>query len=105
MNRLGKWRVLFSGWQLGTRPKGDPECDAVRDFQEARLIQRAELTAITSLLLSKGVCTEDELREAMADEADALNAQLEKRFPGVVATDIGLQMDKRVLPWMKGWKP
>jgi hypothetical protein len=30
LNVLAKWRGLFAGWQLGTRPKGDPESDAVR---------------------------------------------------------------------------
>ena len=31
LNVLAKWRTLLAGWQLGTRPKGDPECDAVSD--------------------------------------------------------------------------
>lgn len=34
LNILTKWRVLFTGWQLGTRPKGDPEGDAVREHRE-----------------------------------------------------------------------
>jgi len=28
-----------------------------------------------------------------------------RKFPGVTANENGLTMDKRVLPWMKGWKP
>lgn len=71
--RLTRWRTLFAGWQLGTRPKGDPECDAVADHRELSVLLRAEVTALTGLLLT--------------------------------ATDYGLQMDARVLPWMKGWKP
>jgi hypothetical protein len=31
LQKLAKWRLIFAGWQLGTRLKGDPECDAVRD--------------------------------------------------------------------------
>lgn len=104
-NRLAKWRAHFAGWQLGTRPKGDPESDAVRDHREATLLLRAEVTALSGLLLEKGVCTPDELDAAFAREADELNAMLERRWPGVTATQDGLTYDKRVLPWMKGWKP
>lgn len=104
INRLAKWRSLLAGWQVGTRPKGDPECDAIRDFQEARLVQRAELAALTRILLDKGICTVDELHDAIATEADAYNELLEQKFPGVTATHDGLVMDRRVLPWMKGWK-
>jgi len=41
LNVLAKWRAHFSGWQLGTRPKGDPEGDAVRDHREATILLRA----------------------------------------------------------------
>jgi vacuolar-type H+-ATPase catalytic subunit A/Vma1 len=104
LNRLGKWRVLLTGWQLGTRPKGDPEGDAVRDHREATLMLRVEVTALTALLVEKGVFTADEFCVAIEAEAGKLNADLERRWPGVRATDDGLVMDKRVLPWMKGWK-
>src|SRR5205809_59165 len=46
LNRLTKWRSVFAGWQLGTRPLGDPECDAVRDHREVTILMRAELTTI-----------------------------------------------------------
>lgn len=105
LNRLAKWRALFAGWQLGTRPKGDPECDAVRDHREATLMLRCENNAIVRLLLDRGIVTVDEWTELIGEEADALSEQLSRRFPGVTATDDGLTYDKRVLPWMKGWKP
>jgi hypothetical protein len=57
LNRLAKWRTVFAGWQLGTRAKGDPESDAVRDHREATILQRAELTALTSLLIKKQIIT------------------------------------------------
>mgnify|MGYP001587156880 CR=1 FL=1 len=41
INRLTKWRTLFTGWQLGTRAKGDPEGDAVRDHREVTILLRA----------------------------------------------------------------
>jgi hypothetical protein len=58
LNILTKWRTIFAGWQLGTRPKGDPECDAVRDHRELSMILRAEVTAFTGLLREKGVFTD-----------------------------------------------
>lgn len=106
LNRLTKWRSIFAGWQLGTRPDSDPECQAVRDHRDATLVLRVEVTAVTALLLRKGVFTMDELAEQTATEADALSEALAVRFPGVRATDSGLTMDlARVREWMQGWRP
>jgi hypothetical protein len=106
LNRVTKWRGLFAGWQLGTRPKGDPECDAVRDHREVTIILRVEASAIIGVLLSKGVITQDEWENALAMEADQLSAAYADRFPGVTASDHGLIIDPRRAPgWMKGWKP
>jgi hypothetical protein len=105
LNVLTKWRVLFTGWQLGTRPKGDPEGDAVRDHRELTIVLRAEVTALTALLREKGVFTEDEQMAALEREAEQLNRDYERRFPGVTASQDGLTIDKRALAWMKGWKP
>jgi len=106
VQRLGKWGVLLTGWQLGTRPKGDPEGDAVRDLQEARPMLRAEVTALAALLIDKGVFTADDLAVQLEVEADLQCMALEARFPGVRAVDHGLEIDPlRALPWMKGWKP
>jgi len=106
VQRLGKWRVLLTGWQLGTRPKGDPEGDAVRDLNEARLMLRVEVTALVSLLTSKGAFTLDEFADQVEAEADLLCMAYEAKFPGVRAVDHGLEIDPlRALPWMKGWKP
>jgi len=105
LERLCKWRVLLTGWQLGTRPKGDPECDAVRDHREATLILRAEVTALTHMLRRAGIVTVREMQEAVEAEADALSMALETRFPGVRATDSGLELDERAAETMKGWRP
>lgn len=106
VNILAKWRTLFAGWQLGTRAKGDPECDAVRDHREATLLLRAECSALVGLLIRKGVITAEEFDAALGAEAVQLNADLERRFPGVTAHEYGLSIDPaRVLPWMRGWKP
>ena len=104
LNILAKWRVLFTGWQLGTRVKGDPEGDAVRDHRELTILLRAEVSAMSGLLQRKGVITQDEWLKALEAEAEALCRDYERKFPGVRAHENGLTMDKRVLPWMKGWK-
>lgn len=105
LNILAKWRVLFTGWQLGTRPKGDPEGDAVRDHREVTILLRAELSALNGLLIAKGTYTADEWLAALELEAGLLAHDYERKFPGVTADENGLVFDKRTLPWMKGWKP
>lgn len=106
LNRLGKWRNLLTGWQLGTRPKGDPEGDAVRDHREATLIQRAELSALSQLLIDKGVFTPQEHCDEIERQADLLSTALEARFPGIRATDHGLEIDMaQAVQTMRGWKP
>lgn len=106
LNILGKWRVLFTGWQLGTRAKGDPEGDAVRDHREITLLLRAESSALTHLLIEKGICTEAEYRNRVHEEARLLNEALEKKFPGVRASESGLAINTELAqPWMGSWKP
>lgn len=105
LNRLAKWRTFLTGWQLGTRAKGDPESDAVRDHREATLILRAETTALANLLIEKGLITPAEYSAVIEREADLLEADLQKRFPGIRATAIGLTIDARAAETMKGWRP
>ncbi len=105
LERLTKWRGLFAGWQLGTRPKGDPECDAVRDHRELSLLLRAEVNALTGLMIRKGIFTDAEFTRSLLDEAEHLEAELQRRFPGVQATDEGLVFDERAVATMRGWKP
>lgn len=104
LNIVAKWRTLFTGWQLGTRPKGDPEGDAVRDQREAIILLRVEVSALTMLLLEKGVFTHEEWLARMEVEAGLLCERYEAKFPGVTAHENGLTIDKRALPWMKGWR-
>ena len=106
LNRLCKWRTVFAGWQLGTRPKTDPECQAVRDHREATLIHRVELTALAGLLIRKGLIDEAEFTAAIEAEADQLSDDLSLRFPGFTATDHGIDVDVAVAAeTMKGWRP
>jgi hypothetical protein len=108
LNRLCKWRTVFAGWQLGTRAKGDPESDAVRDHREVTILLRAEVTALTGLLVSKGVFTGEEFAAALGDEADQLNADYERRFPGITTSAAGVHLNTAVMQehnTMKGWRP
>ncbi len=105
-NKLTKWRSVFAGWQLGTRPKGDPECDAVRDHREVTILLRAEVSALAKILLDKGVMTEADFQHGIIEEAELLNKDYEKKFPGMKATDIGIDIDiSRASPWLRSWKP
>ena len=92
LNRLAKWRTIFAGWQLGTRAIGDPESDAVRDHREVTILLRAEMNALTGLLIEKGVFAAGEWTEALGREADLLSSDYERKFPGFQATDAGISM-------------
>jgi hypothetical protein len=105
LNKITKWRAVFAGWQLGTRVKGDPECDAVRDHREVTILLRVEVTAITKLLLDKGICTLEEIQQAAIDETELLEKDYEKKFPGVQAFEDGIRYDRRAAETMKNWKP
>jgi hypothetical protein len=92
-NRLCKWRKVLAGWVLGTRPDDDAAAAGMRDLQEVRLLLRAEVSAITNVLIDRGICTAEELTLRVADECDLLNEAMAARFPGIRATDEGLLID------------
>ncbi len=104
--RLAKWRTVFAGWQLGTRAKGDPESDAVRDHREITMLMRAELNALVCLMVEKRVFTAAEFTAQLELEAEHLSQAYQKRFPGFKATDQGLEMNVALAQdTMKGWRP
>lgn len=106
LNRLIHWRTVFTGWQLGTRPIGDPESDAVRNHRELSIILRAELNALTGLLIKAGIFTMEQFDAAIEEEAERLSADYARRFPGFTATDDGMKVDlKTAINTMKGWRP
>jgi hypothetical protein len=106
LNRLAKWRSVFAGWQLGTRSDTDPECQAVRDHREVTILLRAEVNALTGLLIAKGVFTAEEFAAQLDDEADALSAMYARKFPGIRATDDGIEYSMpEAFATMRGWRP
>lgn len=108
LNKLAKWRSVFAGWQLGTRLDTDAECRAVKDHREATIMLRTEVTAITGLLLKKGIVTVEELNAEVKAEAEILDKSYEKRFPGITTSLAGVHFDLQKIEehgTMKGWKP
>lgn len=106
LNILTKWRVLLAGWQLGTRPKTDPVAAAVRDHRELTLMLRAEVSALLGVLIRKNAITEEEWLLALQVEAEHLNQDMARRFPGVTAAEDGLTFrNPEATETMKGWLP
>jgi hypothetical protein len=106
LNRITKWRSVFAGWQLGSRLKGDPECDAVRDHREISILQRVEVSALKQVLVQAGAFTEEEFGEAYAQTWDA---NLEPGEPGDGpdaavrehrAVTIGMRVELSALTWL-----
>lgn len=92
LNKLAKWRNVFASWQLGTRSDTDGECRAVKDHRELSILLRAEVTALTGLLIKKGVITEAGFDAALMSEAGQLDQDYEQRFPGFSTDQAGVRM-------------
>jgi len=106
LQKLCKWRVIFAGWQLGTRSRDDPEAQAVRDQRELLLLLRVEVNALTVLLLRRRMMTEAEFAAAIDIEAEHLMRALEKKFPGAKAELDGMHMDiAEAHPWWSKFPP
>ena len=92
LNKLTKWRRFFAGWQLGTRLEGDGEFRAVAHHRELSILLRAEVTALTGLMVSKGVFTQQEFAAALEAEAKRLDHDYEESYPGWRSTPAGMHM-------------
>lgn len=93
INRLAKWRSVFTGWQLGTRPRGDGESEAVRDHREVTMLMRVELNALARILIDANVMTADTWARVLGEEAEYLSTAYEAKFPGAKAVDDGIEID------------
>jgi hypothetical protein len=92
LDKLAKWRKFFASWQLGTVPAADGRYKAVANHRELSILLRAEVSALTGLLLSKGVFTEQEWRDAVELEAKQLDHDYEESYPGWRSLPEGLSM-------------
>lgn len=105
LNRLAKWRSVLTGWQLGTRPSEDPECQAVRDHRELSIMLRVELNALTALIRNEVPDFDAKFEKHLLEEAAIMEQGFEERFPGASATDHGIQLDGRAAEWMSKFRP
>jgi hypothetical protein len=92
LNKLCKWRKFFASWQLGTRLADDGEYKAVAHHRELSILLRAEQSALTGLMIRKGVFTQAEFQDALEAEAKRLDHDYEESFPGWRTTADGLSM-------------
>ena len=92
LDKLCKWRKFFASWQLGTRPDTDGEYKAVAHHRELSILLRAELSALTGLLMRKGMITQQEYRDAVEAEAKRLDHDYEESFPGFRTLPDGLHL-------------
>jgi hypothetical protein len=92
LEKLCKWRKFFASWQLGSTSAADGEYKAVAHHRELSILLRAELSALTGLLLRKGVFTQQEWQDALEAEAKRLDHDYEENYPGWRSTPDGLSM-------------
>ena len=92
LEKLCKWRKFFASWQLGTRPADDGEYKAVAHHRELSILLRAEQSALTGLLIRKGIFTQEDFQEALLREAKQLDHDYEESFPGFRTVSDGLHM-------------
>lgn len=81
-----------------------PECIAVRDVLEKLIVLRVEMTALTGLLMERGLITREAFQDAMATEALALDQLYERTFPGFTTSLVGVHVKMpEAAETMKGW--
>lgn len=95
LNKLCKWRSVLAGWHRGTASimtggKPTPGVAAMRDLMDKWLIMRAENSAIVALLVEKGVFKEEEFVDQLMAEADRIDKDMERVFPGFRTSDDGI---------------
>jgi hypothetical protein len=92
LNKVAKWRKFFASWQLGTRPDTDGEYKALAHQNELLIMLRVEATALTDVLLKKGIITQAEWQAALEREARTLDKDYQERFPGFSTSQGGLHV-------------
>lgn len=94
INRVAKWRTLLAGRHTGTTVRGTPEDiegAAYRDLYEKLIVLRVEQSAVTRILVDKGLLDMPTYAAAMVEEANALERMYEAAWPGWRATDMGME--------------
>jgi hypothetical protein len=86
------WATVMAAWQIGDRPFGDAEADALRHHRAMTLIQRIEMNALSELLIARGVFSPEEWTLQLGEEAQAFCKAMEERFPGFRVTEEGAEI-------------
>lgn len=106
MQKLARWRTVFASWQLGTRSDTDAECKAIKHHREATIMLRAEVNALTFLLIEKKVISDEEYDAALLGAVERLDADYAAFFPGFKSTDAGMTVTPHIAKdTMAGWPP
>lgn len=92
LDKLAKWRKFFASWQLGTMSAQDGRYKAVAHHRELSILLRAELSALTGLLIRKGLFTQQEYQDALEAEAKRLDHDYEENYPGWRSVPDGMSM-------------
>jgi len=105
LNRLHHWGFILVSRIVGTKPATDHPTKGIRDVINKTLYLRAEVNAQTNLLIKKGLFTEAEFNEQLQEECRLLCAQYEKAFPGVRASELGIEIfdTRKFAETAKGW--
>lgn len=104
LQKLCKWRMVFAGWQMGTRANDDEASKALRDHREVTMLLRVEMSAFAALAIRQGFFTEDQWNDQLLIEARQLDAAYEHKFPGIKTSDIGVVITMpQASETMKNW--
>lgn len=89
MRYVGALVEAATGSKVGMLPGGYPGLREMRDLIDLAMLQRAEVNALTKLLVDAKLLTQEQVLGAFAEEYDWL-AREKARFLGCEVTDAGL---------------
>jgi len=87
--RLRQYARLAVGRVTGSCTHENGAYNTLLAIEEGRLVQRAELTAVSRILVGKGVCSLEELQKAMTEEMSELLTLLAREWPEIEVEPMG----------------
>ena len=106
LRQVGRMHV---GRILGSVPATNGAYKSLIDLIERTYFMRAEINALTSLLLKKGLFTEAELTRAFEEEYKYLFDEVSKNWPEITFTETGATVKDPVAlatrSKAEGWPP
>lgn len=91
MQKLCKWRMLFCGKWMGTASRTNTQAQCIRDVFSQLVLVRAEVNAITKILVDKKVVSHEEFCQVTIKEVELLDESYKQEFPGFESTSYGVQ--------------